>query len=356
MNTIIVTCAGCGKRFKGSPGPKKFKCSDCSNLFMFPDAPCTPSEGHTYCTLCWTELGQDAGLEDCPNCRQKIKTGIAGKAVLAGSGSILPQINAPVTSTRLPAVDKPPDLHQQLIAAYHERDALLQTKKENEKTKTVLLQRLAFAEAQAQAKASQPAEETGGSQWELQMEVGELKTQLSKLQADLAEAERGRDEALAFAEAKAAELEALGGSGEKPAAAGGNVAELEDQIAKLTRERDEAVEGMSQAQFNLDRFREAAVAAIEPLGQEYSRQMRELMTETESMLNQLRQMHQESYQRMDEKLNIVAESLKERMKNVRRDMAIRMAEVLGTPPEQSMQQMPEVDDQTPTKTAADPAA
>ena len=113
---------------------------------------------------------------------------------------------------------------------------------------------------------------------------------------------------------------------------------------------------MSQAKFNLDRYREAAVAALEPLGQEYTRAMKDLTAETDSMLTQLRQQHADANKRMEEQLTAAGASMKERIKAVRREMAERLSQVLGTPPEQSLAQMPAVENATETKAAAETAA
>jgi DNA-directed RNA polymerase subunit RPC12/RpoP len=348
MNAIIVTCAGCGKRFKGASATKKFKCSDCANLFTFPDAPHSPIPSHSFCTHCWTEVPQDETLKACPNCNQKMRFGIAGKAMLAGSGAVQ-HVNV------TPAHGNPPadNTQAQLAAILKERDALLEVTKEHEKTKTVLLQRVALAEA-SKGPAEMSAEET--AKWELQMQIGELNSKLAALQNELDSAVQIRDDALSFAESKVAELEALAAAPGKSAEADAKIAELEAQTAKLMRERDDALEGMSQAKFNLDRYREAAVAALEPLGQEYSRAMKELMAESESMLAQLHEQHRDSHKRMEEQINTLGANMRERMRAVRRQMAERLSQVLGTPAEQSLAQIPAVDDTTETKTAAETAA
>src|SRR5437667_204832 len=39
---LIVTCAGCGAKYRGESSPKKFRCAACSNLFTFPEKAMTP--------------------------------------------------------------------------------------------------------------------------------------------------------------------------------------------------------------------------------------------------------------------------------------------------------------------------
>jgi len=72
MLEMIVTCAGCGKRFKGIPSAKKFKCSCCGNLFTFPDSARAPSEGSVLCSCCWTGHQKAEDLEHCSACNQEI--------------------------------------------------------------------------------------------------------------------------------------------------------------------------------------------------------------------------------------------------------------------------------------------
>jgi len=48
--------------------------------------------------------------------------------------------------------------------------------------------------------------------------------------------------------------------------------------------------------------------------------------------------------------------MNERVRSVRNQMEERLMQIIGTPPEQAMDQMPPVDDTTATKTAAETAA
>lgn len=78
---MIVSCANCGKRFKGSPGSRKFKCSGCSNLFTFPEIAMEPADDHILCSNCWSEMKANPDLRACPMCSQKLSHAHGGKAV-----------------------------------------------------------------------------------------------------------------------------------------------------------------------------------------------------------------------------------------------------------------------------------
>lgn len=305
MNAIIVTCAGCGKRYKGATGTKKFKCAECSNLFSYPDSPHAPAEGHTFCTLCWTEHEESESLTECSNCRQKMKFGIHGKATQAGAG-------AEQHLTTTPPRGMPPPA--------------------------------------APAPVEKAAEKVPSGEFQMG-EVGELKSKLEALQQRLTHTQKMRDDALA----RIIELEA--NATYKPSK--GNdprIGELEGQLAQVCQERDEALEGMGQARAELDQYRAAAAAALEPLGQEYTRAMRELLAESDSMIAHLRKHAAETSQRTEELLQLVESRMNERVRSVRNQMEERLMEIVGTPPEQAMDQMPPVDDTTATKTAAETAA
>src|SRR5579863_9730729 len=86
MSDMIVTCAGCGKRYRGAPG-KKFKCSGCANHFSVPPEPREAREGTIFCSQCWTELDMPAELSACPVCAQKVAPKFGGKAAAANATS-----------------------------------------------------------------------------------------------------------------------------------------------------------------------------------------------------------------------------------------------------------------------------
>jgi len=87
MSEVVISCAGCGKRYKGVSGAKKYKCNQCSNLFSFPDSTRTPCEGTLLCSCCWTGVAVTEALSDCLVCEQKISFEHGGRATLTSMPS-----------------------------------------------------------------------------------------------------------------------------------------------------------------------------------------------------------------------------------------------------------------------------
>src|SRR5436190_12963608 len=77
---LIVTCAGCGAKYRGESGPKKFRCAACSNLFTFPDQPKAPTTGTILCSNCWTETVPTEKLKTCGFCSQRVSPRYGGQA------------------------------------------------------------------------------------------------------------------------------------------------------------------------------------------------------------------------------------------------------------------------------------
>ncbi|MEI6234058.1 MAG: hypothetical protein WCT04_13470 [Planctomycetota bacterium] len=77
---LIVTCAGCGAKYRGESGPKKFRCAACSNLFTFPEQPKTASAGTILCSNCWTETVPTEKLKTCGFCSQRVSPRYGGLA------------------------------------------------------------------------------------------------------------------------------------------------------------------------------------------------------------------------------------------------------------------------------------
>ena len=80
MAGLVVTCAGCGKRYKGSQNFKKFKCAACGNLFSFPDSPRAPAADTTLCSCCWTSYPLSPTVRSCTVCSQSISPQFSGRA------------------------------------------------------------------------------------------------------------------------------------------------------------------------------------------------------------------------------------------------------------------------------------
>ena len=373
MSELIVTCAGCGKRYKGSSSPKKFKCADCQNLFTFPETPQLPGPQMTCCSHCWTEIPVHDDLRDCPNCAQKVNPKCVGRA------------SSPASVSQGSRAVGDSDLQRQLAAVTKERDELQEIRKQQDRTMGSLLEQVAFAKSQRSA-TPDPAADT--ARWELQMEVGQLKTRVSALEDEaktlVEERDAGAATVLALQQkademqsraaefaAKAAELETrMSTTTTRPGLeAGGDrktemrVSELETQLAQLeeaqgalVRERDEAIERMNQAETNLEQFRQAATQALTPLGVDCSKSIKRLMGETEAAIEALREQQQEANRVLDQQIKASGEALKVHMKQVRREIVDRFAEVLGTPAEMSSMQSAVNEESSPQNSHAEHAA
>ncbi|MFH0939681.1 MAG: hypothetical protein V1899_10445 [Planctomycetota bacterium] len=356
MNKLVITCASCGKRYRGNHGSKPFKCGVCDNLLTIPIAPQAPADGRILCSNCWTELDLQEDLTICSACGENIALLIGGKAKMskACSSSHL----ASRHSGKQPAANDQTELKKYLISALQERDEAVAAHKKQEKVMSDLMAQLAFSKA-AQAATIKDSDEP--ARWELQMEVGELKSRLESMETQFKNAVHERDKTLAAreeveegrrkAEAHIFELEGYLAA-EKQARAQEttlktrvqinpelerktlqleqNVITAREERTAAIKERDEAHAKMIQAQSELNRFREAAVMALEPLGSEYNKTMKELITESETLIAKARQQHEEANQRMSQ-LETLGANLKEHLLMVRREMAQRLSQVLGSP-------------------------
>jgi hypothetical protein len=238
MNETIVACAGCGKRYKGVPGAKKFKCKACSNLITFPFAPCDPALGKIWCSSCWTEHDAVEGLTSCHVCSQKISLQHGGQAIVWAAGSSL---NASVSED---------EIHR-----------------------------------------GRP---------DLELKVGELQHQLTSIQASFAEVARQRDEAL----------------------------------EKLNNKQCE----IAQAQTQLEQYRGAAVAALEPLGLEFTGKMRGIMAELDQIRNHTHELREEVNLRLSS-LDRAESELRNHLSLCCREIGTRLSVVMGndSEPEEPMQ-------------------
>lgn len=77
---LIVTCAGCGAKYRGESSPKKFRCAACSNLFTFPEKPMAASTGTILCSNCWTETVPTEKLKTCGFCSQRVSPRYGGQS------------------------------------------------------------------------------------------------------------------------------------------------------------------------------------------------------------------------------------------------------------------------------------
>lgn len=102
--------------------------------------------------------------------------------------------------------------------------------------------------------------------------------------------------------------------------------ERDQALADAERDRFERIE----AEAKLGHFQDAAVAALEPLGVEYTRRMRELIAEAEGLRAQTRQFRDETI-RKAEQIERAATELKNKMNTVCCEINEQLSEVLGVP-------------------------
>ncbi|HEY3322574.1 MAG TPA: hypothetical protein VGP72_19090 [Planctomycetota bacterium] len=86
MSETIVVCAGCGKRYKGTPGERKFRCTTCNNLLTFPPSARSANPNRLLCSNCWSDLERTADLSACPYCQQRVSLDFGGQALAGNHG------------------------------------------------------------------------------------------------------------------------------------------------------------------------------------------------------------------------------------------------------------------------------
>lgn len=105
MTEYIISCSGCGRRYKGAHSTKKFKCSSCNNVFTFPDGPRAASLGNVICAHCWTECPGHAHTFPCPTCNQTISPQHSARSVAWAAGSSLTPSVPEIPTEPLPRSD-----------------------------------------------------------------------------------------------------------------------------------------------------------------------------------------------------------------------------------------------------------
>ncbi|HYG78256.1 MAG TPA: hypothetical protein VEK08_24855 [Planctomycetota bacterium] len=253
MSEVIISCAGCGKRFKGTPGAKKFKCSGCSNVFTFPEAPRTPAAGKILCSNCWVEIDFHEQLCNCPTCAQKVSPAYGGKAQLWAAGSSLaPSINS--------------EEHPKMTTAAPD----------------------------------------------LESKVTELRAQLASAEAAYAQLQK--------------EMAALREEHDR------HVEQLREDVKTAHAEADQRNQQWVATRTELDQYKAMAVATLEPLSLEYTRRMRDLISETDKLRTSIKEVRNDFSQRLQTLDNSTCE-IREKLNGTCREINERLAEVLGVEPD-----------------------
>jgi predicted RNA-binding Zn-ribbon protein involved in translation (DUF1610 family) len=129
MTEYIISCSGCGRRYKGTHSTKKFKCSSCNNVFTFPDGPRAASLGNVVCAHCWTECPGHAHAFPCPTCNQTISPQHSARSVAWAAGSALtPSVQTvpeiPAETIRADVTDKLKEMEAKLAKIQSRVDEL----------------------------------------------------------------------------------------------------------------------------------------------------------------------------------------------------------------------------------------
>jgi chromosome segregation ATPase len=281
---MIVSCASCGKRFKGTPGPRKFKCSVCANLFTFPATARSPVAGNLLCSNCWTEIKSQSDLKSCPMCQQKLSPQHGGRAS--------------EESSVLDALGKSQEGPDQQHPAGGQTGAQAEAGRESAaQERDAALLKVEMAEARAK-EAQEKAEQA-------EAQVREAQTRAEQAEARAQEAEQ------ADARVKEAQTKA-------------------EQAEARAREVEE----------KLNAYRQAALAALEPLMPEFTRATQALATDigsAQALAGQARQ-HLTATASPNDRLQGLAEmqrmetslaELKTRVEALQSDLANRFQAVLG---------------------------
>ncbi|HEY3322576.1 MAG TPA: HAMP domain-containing sensor histidine kinase [Planctomycetota bacterium] len=88
MIEVIVSCAGCGRRYKGIPW-QALRCAGCGNVLTFPVGTREAPDGQVLCSNCWSRLEQRTDLTQCPSCGQRVSPCHGGHAAPWIFGSCL---------------------------------------------------------------------------------------------------------------------------------------------------------------------------------------------------------------------------------------------------------------------------
>jgi DNA-directed RNA polymerase subunit RPC12/RpoP/chromosome segregation ATPase len=296
---MIVSCASCGKRFKGTSGSRKFKCSACGNLFTFPATAKSPAPGNILCSNCWTEIKSQPDLKSCPMCQQKLSPQHGGQA--SEESSVLD-------------------------AAGRSHEGQEQQQQAGAQT---------GGEQQAAGRDSAAQERDAAL---LKAEMAEARAKDAEQRAEQAEA-RGKE-----AEQKAEQAEARAKDAEQKAEqAKTGVKEAEPAEAQALEAQQKAEQAEARAremEEKLNAYRQAALTALEPLMPEFTRATQALATDigsAQALVGQARQ-HLAATSLPNDRLQGLAEmqrletllaELKTRIEAMQADLSSRFQAVLG---------------------------
>jgi hypothetical protein len=282
MSEMIVSCAGCGKRYRGTPGSKKFKCTHCQNLLTFPETPRSATvEGTVLCSFCWSDVPHDNSLMTCPTCSQKVWPRFGGRCTPFGEASSSSQRMANVL-----------DENKSQGAISQIRQAVvIPTPPQGVPPTSSASQSNASQAAVASAPPTPPTSEADAkTKKELEAKVNELLRLYTTAQTEQAMHRMDADRA--------------------------------------TRQYQEAQKEVQNLRRELEDLRNAAVHALEPLAEDYSKLMKKVASRVEDLEVEIRKTQEESMTRLQE-LRQMSDRLKENIELARREFATRLAQIIG---------------------------
>jgi len=310
---MIVSCASCGKRFKGTSGSRKFKCSACGNLFTFPATAKSPATGNILCSNCWTEIKSQPDLKSCPMCQQKLSAQHGGRA--SEESSVLDAAGR---------THEGQEQQQQAgVQTGGEQQAAGRDSAAQERDAALLKAEMAEARAKEAEQRAEQAE-ARGKEAEQKAEQTEARAKDAEQKAEQAEARA--KEAEQKAEQAKTEVKEAG-----PA---------EAQAQKAQQKAEQAEARAREMEEKLNAYRQAALTALEPLMPEFNRATQTLATDigsAQALVGQARQ-HLAATSSPNDRLQGLAEmqrletslaELKTRIEAVQADLNSRFQAVLG---------------------------
>lgn len=346
---LIVTCAGCGKRYKGTPGSTKYRCASCNNTLTFPRMPRAALPGKALCSNCWRGTDSSPELTVCPACKQRIGTRVGGRATLPGLFAS--------------AADPLPfdDQDEQLISTARDLGGRIVAAQ----VAAMLSDRAVPPENNEACEAPRPA----GTQYQVQTAgagngasecrneplvhydrarqaedpwrtvPGEGPAASASCQDRTASGGRGdsgphHEELARQEEAPQAHAQPAGTSGDAIAEQGAAPSRFEG--ATKTSDELQALVMQLQAekaalQRQLDYLRETAVKTLEPLCEEYARRMRDVLGDADRIRTFIAHVRQDVIRRLEATESAVSE-LRSQVASTGQEMNERLAKVIGTEP------------------------
>ncbi|MCY3018666.1 MAG: hypothetical protein NTW87_06505 [Planctomycetota bacterium] len=292
MVTMIVTCAGCGRRSKGTPSPtKKYRCAHCTNTLTFPRTPQSPPLGKALCSNCWNATDARSEPTVCPVCGQRIASRDGGRAAFPGlfTKSAEPK---PLTETDEKLARTMRDLKAKIVAAQIAAVRQRSTNTSPAPEKPVPAENDPDVEEVTDADdVPAPAHDGAAKAADVLPAAGQSAVTASvEMLGVRDEALKARNDALA------------------------RVAQLEEEKARAQRE--------------LDALRETVLRTLEPVAQEYAHRMQEKIAEADAVRTLLQQVRANVNAQLDA-LDGAVYDLRTNLETVSHEMNAQLVKTIG---------------------------